>query len=273
MPFRLPIRRPRGLLVEDEVSQLDRRRELLRLRDIDVITAFSRREAIERLQAIGFQVDVLLTDLNLTESNNDLDGVEVAAVLSDYSGAAVPAYAYSGKTTDLPRELQRHFIQVVLKSASIESSRRLLDAAAASANAHLQIRADRMQTILSGLGDGPRKVGDGDVRFMRDLVSGATSRFEIPEAVGVLELDDSIGIPFGMTSKIVNGHERYYASILGHEYVYGYASDPETATDTMKQAMFAYSELIEEAGSVSSIGNSKRLRRFLRSLDIEVPVS
>ena len=88
-PPRLPIRHPRTLLVEDEFKALRRRRDLLRMKDLDVISASSKEEALDRLKAIEFRVDVVLTDLNLTADSGARDAVEVAqAVAEHWSGAS-----------------------------------------------------------------------------------------------------------------------------------------------------------------------------------------
>ena len=229
---RLPVRRPRSLLVEDDITQLERRRELLRFRNVDVISATSRQEALSRLRSLQFTVDVAVVDLNLEPESAELGGVAVAEAIGDNSGGSVPVYAYSGKTSSLDPEQRRHFKRVALKSSSSRLSRKLLNDAAMEARGHFEARAARGVGVAARLSSGPKALDRPDVDLLRDLLAGSLTLLEPrrrnPEAVGVLALDE-VGVPYALESLSGQGEERILASVLGHEYIYGLGANGDEA--------------------------------------------
>jgi CheY-like chemotaxis protein len=274
---RLPTRRPRSLLVEDEYPALARRRDLLRMKDLDVIEATSEGEAIDRLKEIGFRVDVVMTDLNLTAGADTVEGVDVAQVIADVSGQGVPLYAYSGKRQVLAEDRQRIFKDVVLKSASSSRVREVFNSAARDARHHFDVAVERAERLLTPLTPKPAVLGRAEVTLIRDLVAGAVPSgwpdAKIPDSVGFLPLRDyNVGVPYGIQSRPERSG-RIYASVIGHEYLYGYGADAREAADALEDVMRGYSGLVEEedldsdlSDANGAVGPSRRMRKLLLAL-------
>jgi CheY-like chemotaxis protein len=267
----LPFRRPRAMLVEDQIQQLDRRRQLLRLRDVEVVPATSKQEAILRLQTLSYDIEALVTDLNLNESQVGLiEGVDVAEAVADHSGNAIPSFAYSGKTMALPPQSRRLFIEVSLKSSSFDESRRLLDSAVDHATVYFDSKVRRATAILGPAMESPTDIAEQEWRLLRNLVAGASAETsgKRPEAVGLLQIaDGKMAVPYAIASRLVGNNQRYYASTVGHEYLYGYASTPDSAADSLRDVITGFAQTVQSDDTTTlSVGASKRLRRFLRTL-------
>lgn len=269
-PPRLPLRHPRSLLVEDEFKALRRRRDLLRMKDLDVISASSKEEALDRLEAIEYRVDVVLTDLNLTSAGGAREAVEVAQAVAENWGKRVPIYAYSGKTRDLPESAHGFFKKFVLKTAPSPEVREAFNEAAEDARRHFMALVEYAEGLLSTREVVPSEMRNGDVDLIRDLIPGSVPPVEsgwwVPEKVGFLRLSDSgIGVPYGIT----RGHGRVSASVIGHNYLYGYGNSPEAAASALQDVVLGFAELIGEEASprVSdldvAVGDSRRLRKLI----------
>lgn len=263
----MPLRRPRSLLVEDQVEQLDRRRELLRLRNLDVIPATSKAEAIGRLRSVNFRVDVVVTDLNLESGEGTLEGIDVAAVVNDVSGRSIPVYAYSGKTQGLPNDVRRLFVEVLLKSETSKDARGLFARAAQNAFSHFEDRAERAQVVIEKVREEPKPLPDADVTLLRDMIAGTTLLGEgpltYPEAVGLLLVPEGGALPYGIESRQGSEGRRVYASVLGHEYLYGVGADEERAVRALDDVMAGASQMVEDDRR-AAVGPSRRMRRLLR---------
>ena len=274
---RLPIRRPRSLLVEDEYAALERRRDLLRLKDLDVIEATSEAEAYDRLRDIGFRVDVVMTDLNLTPGSDTIEGVDIAQTVAEYSGQAVPLYAYSGKRRRLAEDRQRLFKQVVLKSASSSRVREVFNSAAEDARQHFKVSVEQAESMLSAVGPKPQPLSKPELSLIRDLVAGAAPSgwpiAGVPDRVGFLPLTQhAVGVPYGVVSR-EERPDRIYASVVGHEYLYGYGADAEDAVSALEDVVRGFAELVDQEDAESSfsdsenaVGPSRRMRKLFFAL-------
>jgi len=269
---RLPLRRPRGLLVENEYLQLLSRRDLLRLLNLDVVYAMSSAEALDQLRNLQFRVDVVVTDLNLVEGSGEMEGVDVAAAVSDNSGGGIPVYAYSGKRDRLERESRHLFRAVVLKSEPLSKVKDVFEEATQEAVRHFGNAVDRAARILSGVTVVPRRLDPPDVTLIRDLVAGAAPsalppRAGIPEAVGFLLLDREagVGVPYGIEpgSEILGG-EGFYASVVGHDYLYGYGLDRNAAVSHLEDVLRGFLDTVDL--TQPAVGHSRRLRKLLAAL-------
>jgi len=269
-PPRLPLRHPRTLLVEDEFKALRRRRDLLRMKDLDVISASSKEEALDRLKAIEFRVDVVLTDLNLTSGGGAREAVEVAQAVAEHRGERVPIYAYSGKIYDLPESAHELFKRFVLKTATSREVRDVFNEAAEDARSHFMALVEYAEGLLSTRGIAHSEIRNGDVDLIRDLIPGSVPPVEsgwwVPEKVGFLRLSDSgIGVPYGIT----HDRGRVSASVIGHNYLYGYGNSAEEAANALQDVVLGFAELIGEEASprVSdldvAVGDSRRLRKLI----------
>ena len=269
----LPVRRPRGLLVEDSPEQLDRRADLLRLRDIDVTAASSKEEAFLRLNEGGYRFDVVVTDLDLGDID---DGVDVARSVVEVSGDAVPVFAYSGKASRLSPANRRLFRDVVLKSESFERSRQLLDEAASAAQEHVATASKQAFESIAVLPDeGTGILREDRVAALADVLPGALIARDARRAgavllgVGVLEFPSGIAIPYELEDVTQEaGEERRLARVLGHEYLMGYGRSDEEAAQAAHDAVVGFLELLgrEDEMSTPSIGVSRRLRTLLAGL-------
>jgi CheY-like chemotaxis protein len=267
----LPVRRPRSLLVEDQVGQLDRRKELLRAHDLEVFPATSKGEALGRLRSVNFKVDVVIADLNLQPDESSLGGVEVAEVVADHSGRSIPIYAYSGKVTELPAESRYYFKQVVLKSESARAVRELFESASRDAARHFEQVEDRAMRVAQQVAETPLRLKPYDVFLLTDIIAGSRpSRPDevVPDAVGILRLgrDGELGVPYGVTTddSLPQG-PRTYARPLGHEYLYGYGEDPDGAVASLREVLLGFATLIEKNG-LDAVGPSRRMRKLLHAL-------
>ena len=272
-PPRLPLRHPRTLLVEDEFKALRRRRDLLRMKDLDVISASSKEEALDRLKAIEFRVDVVLTDLNLTSGGGARDAVEVAQAVVEHWGESVRIYAYSGKIRDLPESARELFRKFVLKTATSRDVREVFNEAAEDARSHFMTLVEYAEGLLSARAIGASEMSNGDVDLIRDLIPGSVPPVEsgwwIPEKVGFLRLSESgVGVPYGIT----HGRGRLNASVIGHNYLYGYGESAEEAASALQDVVLGFAELIGEETSprVSdldvAVGDSRRLRKLILAI-------
>lgn len=272
-PPRLPIRHPRTLLIEDELRALRRRRDLLRMKDLDVISASSKEEALDRLKAIEFRVDVVLTDLNLSADGGAKDAVEIAQAVAEHWNQSIPIYAYSGKIRDLPESARQLFKNFVLKTATSRDVRQVFNAAAEDARQHFTASVRYAEGILSAAEIGTAEISNGDVDLIRDLIPGSVPPVEngwwMPEQVRFLRLSESgVGIPYG----IVHDHGRLCASVIGHNYLYGYGSNAQEASDTLQDVVLGFAELVGEESSprVSdldlAVGDSRRLRKLILAI-------
>ena len=271
---RLPTRRPRSLLVEDEHPALLRRRDLLRMKDLDVIEATSKAEALDRLRDIGFRVDVVMTDLNLTADADTIEGVEVAQAVSDHWGQGVPLYAYSGKRRVLSDDRRRLFKDVVLKSATSGRVREVFNRASVDAQRHFAASVERAESLLSGLGSEPRPLSPPDLSLVRDLVAGAVPAAwpapTIPDKVGFLALSKhGVGVPYGLTSR-KDRPGRTYASVIGHEYLCGYGANSREAVTALEDVVAGFAGLVYEddgegglGDADNAVGPSRRMRKLL----------
>lgn len=267
--LRVPFRRPRTLLVEDDSQGLDSRRELLRHREVEVVPATSRKEAVGRLQALSFRIDALLTDLNLADGGSELGGVEIAELIADHSGRSIPAFAYSGDVQHLPPESRAHFTDVRLKgSRGWDASRKLLDETAAAASQHLGRQVAWAVTLLEHRVTESSPVSETDIARLRDLISGAVRRTGSsfhPDAVGVLELPARVSLPYVIGTRTVAGRTRCIAALVGHEYLFGYGADEEEAAGTLRDALVGMVKLVD-AEDGRALGSSKRLRQLIQSI-------
>jgi CheY-like chemotaxis protein len=273
---RLPVRKPRSLLVEDEYPALLRRRDLLRMKDLDVIEATSKAEALDRLRDIGFRVDVVMTDLNLTPESDTLEGVDVAQVVSDHWGKGVPIYAYSGKWRVFEDDRRKLFKAVVLKSDTSKRVREIFDRASEDAFRHFDATVRRAEGLLEGLKGDAEPLSPPEVGLIRDLVAGAVPSPEpvptIPDRVGFLPLTEhSVGVAYGITSR-GSAPLRVYAAVIGHEYLYGYGSTPDEAVTGLEDVVRGFAELVHgryEPGlgdADEAVGESRRMRKLLLAL-------
>jgi CheY-like chemotaxis protein len=274
---RLPIRRPRSLLVEDEYPALERRRDLLRLKDLDVIAATSEAEAYDRLRDINFRVDVVMTDLNLTAGSDTIEGVNVAQAVADHSGQSVPLYAYSGKRRFLAEDRQRLFKQVVLKSASSSRVREVFNSAAEDARQHFKGTVQLAETALSGASPEPRPLSRPQLILIRDLIAGAAPSTlppsSIPDRVGFLPLTEHfVGVPYGIVSR-KERPDRVYAMVIGHEYLLSYGANTDDAVSGLEDVVRGFAELVDledaESGfsdSENAVGPSRRMRKLFFAL-------
>jgi CheY-like chemotaxis protein len=272
---RLPLRRPRTLLVEDEVKALLRRRDLFLMKDLDVIAVRSKSEALERLQAIGFRVDAVMTDLNLTADSDSIEGIEVAAAVADRSSGTVPIYGYSGKERSLPKNFRGLFRDVVLKTDSSRRVREVFREASEEAFKHFNVSAERAETLLAGVASQPFAVPRGDLTLIRDLTAGsgsAVETFEVPDRVGFLPLtSDNVGVAYGLVTSR-RKRSLSYARIIGHEYLYGYGADADEAVEALRDVMLAFANTMYTADgtwaadSDEAVGPSRRLRRLMHAL-------
>jgi len=273
----LPTRRPRSLLVEDEHPALLRRRDLLRMKDVDVIEATSKAEALARLRDIGFRVDVVMTDLNLTADADTIEGLDVAQAVSDHSGQGVPLYAYSGKRRVLSDDRRRLFKAIVLKSATSSHVREIFNKASEDAYQHFNASVKRAESLLSGLQSETRSLSPPEVSLIRDLVSGAVPSSwpatTIPDRVGFLSLTEhGVGVPYGLTTR-KERPDRIYASVIGHEYLYGYGADADDAVAALEDVVSGFAELVYDDNTESrlgetdnAVGPSRRMRKLLFAL-------
>jgi CheY-like chemotaxis protein len=272
-PPRLPIRHPRTLLVEDEFKALRRRRDLLRMKDLDVISASSKEEALDRLKAIEFRVDVVLTDLNLAAGVGARDAVEVAQAVAEHWAQNVSIYAYSGKILDLPESAHDLFKNFVLKTATSRDVRQVFNAAAEDARRHFMASVGYAEGLLSALEIGATEISNGDIDLIRDLIPGSAPSAEtgwwIPEQIRFLRLSESgVGVPYG----IMHDHDRLCASVIGHDYLYAYGSSTEEAASALQDVVLGFAELVGEESSprVSDldvvVGDSRRLRKLILAI-------
>ena len=270
---RLPLRRPRTLLVEDEFKALRRRRDLLRMKDLDVISATSKKEALDRLRAIEFRVDVVLTDLNLTAGEGPKDAIDVAEAVLEHSNHSVPMYAYSGKVRDLPEASSDLFKDVVLKTASSRQVRKVFNDASEDAHAHFAGSVKQAEGLLAVLERGTGQVSNEDVDLIRDLIPGSVphpkSELWIPERIGFLRLSEhGVGVPYGITHR-PSDPSRSCAGVIGHDYLYGYGQDDDEAVDTLQDVVLGFAELIGERNNLSvsdlnvAVGASRRLMKLI----------
>src|SRR6266568_670344 len=273
---RLPTRRPRSLLVEDEHPALLRRRDLLRMKDLDVIEATSKAEALDRLRDIGFRVDVVMTDLNLTADADTIEGVEVAQAVADHWGQGVPLYAYSGKRRVLSDDRQRPFKDVVLKSATSSRVREVFNRASEDARRHFDASVERAESLLSRRESQPQPLSPPDLNLIRDLVAGAVPSAwpatTVPDSVGFLPLSErGVGVPYGLVSRRERP-DRTYASVIGHEYLYGYGANADEAVAAPEDVVAGFAELVyqDDEGGLSdaenAVGPSRRMRKLLFAL-------
>lgn len=267
----LPLRKPRSLLVEDEVEQLDLRRELLRLRNLDVIPATSRTEAMNRLRSVDYDVDVVVTDLNLDESAAEAGGVGVARAVSEHSGGAIPVYAYSGKAESVSRNERELFKKLVLKASKMDEVRSMLEEATSDANEHFQRRAARAHNIIRPLANKPRQLPPQELSLLRDLMAGAVRTFALPRirqpvSVGVVVLHNTAAIPYAIEVREETVGTRYYASVLGHEYLYGYGRSASEAGHCLRDVIEGFATLVDEEKDINAVGPSHRLRKLLRAV-------
>ena len=243
------------------------------MKDLDVISASSKEEALDRLKAIEFRVDVVLTDLNLTADGGARDAVEVAQAVAGHWEQSVPIYAYSGKIYDLPESARQLFKNFVLKTASSRDVRQVFNAAAEDARQHFMASVRHAEGLLSAVEIGTTEISNGDVDLIRDLIPGSVPPIEsgwwIPEQVGFLRLSESgVGVPYG----IVHGHGRLCASVIGHGYLYGYGSSAEEAADALQNVVLGFAELIGEEASPRgsdldlAVGDSRRLRKLILAI-------
>lgn len=274
----LPLRKPRSLLVEDEVEQLDLRRELLRLRNLDVIPATSRTEAMSRLRSVDYDVDVVVTDLNLDESAAESGGVDVARAVSEHSGGTIPVYAYSGKAESVTRNERELFRKLVLKASKTDEVRSMLEEATSDANAHFRRRAAHAHRIIRPLANEPRQLPPQELSLLRDLMAGAVRTFTLPRirqpvSVGVVVLDNAAAIPYAIEVREETVGTRYYASVLGHEYLYGYGQSDTEASHCLRVVIEGFTALVDEEKDTTAVGPSNRLRKLLRAVSGITPTT
>jgi CheY-like chemotaxis protein len=269
----LPLRRPRTLLVEDEFEALRRRRDLLRMKDLDVVSATSKPEALDRLRALGFKVDVVLTDLNLTPDGGAADAVDVAMEVASQSGRSVPIYAYSGKLRDLPAGSNELFRDMVLKTATSRRIREMFNRASEDAFRHFLVSVEQAEAVLTGLTAEGGHISSEDLSLIRDLVPGAAVEegWWIPETVGFLQLtDQGVGVPYGISHYGKEGR-RICASVIGHDYLYAYGRTAEESVDALRDVVLGFVNLFSEepkSGDLEedTVGVSQRLRELILAL-------
>jgi CheY-like chemotaxis protein len=267
----LPLRKPRTLLVEDEVKQLDLRRELLQLRNLEVIPASSRAEAVNRLQSVDYEVDVVVTDLNLDESASVAGGVGVARAVSEHSGRAIPVYAYSGKSESMPSGDRNLFKKFVLKASKTTDVRAMFDEATSDANEHFRRRVARAHDIIEPLAQKPHQLNPQEVSLLRDLMAGAVRtlgvpRVRQPESVGLLVLAEAAALPYVIEIREERVGVRFYASVLGHEYLFGYGQSEDEASGNLQAIVEGYVTLVNHEKDIYAVGPSRRMRKMLKAL-------
>lgn len=267
----LPLRKPRTLLVEDEVEQLDLRRELLQLRNLEVIPASSRTEAVNRLQSVNYEVDVVVTDLNLDESASVAGGVGVARAISEHSGRAIPVYAYSGKSESMPSGDRNLFKRFVLKASKTADVRAMFDEATSDANEHFRQRVARAHEIIGPLAHRPHQLHPQEISLLRDLMAGAVHtlgmpRVRQPQSVGLLVLAGAAALPYAIEIREEKVGIRFYASVLGHEYLYGYGQSEDEASGNLQTIVEGYATLVSREKDIYAVGPSRRMRKMLKAL-------
>jgi hypothetical protein len=242
------------------------------MKDLDVISAMSKPEALDRLRALGFKVDVVLTDLNLTPDGGAADAVDVAIEVASHSGSSVPIYAYSGKLYDLPPRSHALFSDMVLKTATSRRIREMFNRASEDALQHFLVSVERAEAVLTGLTAEGKRIGGEDLSLIRDLVPGAAVEegWWIPETVGFLKLtDQGVGVPYGISHP---GKERRLicANVIGHDYLYAYGQTAEESVDALRDVVLGFvDQFTGEAKSgdlEDTVSVSRRLRKLILAL-------
>ncbi|CAN5717103.1 response regulator [soil metagenome] len=131
----------RILVVEDDEVQRDAISLLLRADDVEIVTASSVKEAIDKIRSITF--DCVVTDVNLGEES----GFDFLDQLAKDDGTFPPVIVYTGRSLSLEEEdrLRRHSSSIIVKGA--RSPERLVDEVALFLHpvaAHLPPERQRM---------------------------------------------------------------------------------------------------------------------------------
>ncbi len=196
--------------------------------------------------------------------------------VADHWGQGVPLYAYSGKRRVLSDDRQRLFTDVVLKSATSSRVREVFNRASEDARRHFDASVERAESLLSRRESQPQPLSPPDLNLIRDLVAGAVPSAwpatTVPDSVGFLPLSErGVGVPYGLVSRRERP-DRTYASVIGHEYLYGYGANADEAVAALEDVVAGFAELVyqDDEGGLSdaenAVGPSRRMRKLLFAL-------
>lgn len=154
--------------------------------------------------------------------------------------------------------------------------REVFDRASEDAFRHFNTTVDRAETLLGGLHAGRERLSAPDVGLIRDLVAGAVPSAQpvttIPESVGFLPLSEhSVGVAYGITFRQIPS-PRTYATVIGHEYLYGYGESEAEAVSALEDVVTGFALLVlgrDEADSEEiggAVGSSRRMRKLFSAL-------
>jgi len=91
--------------------------------------------------------------------------------------------------------------------------------------------------------------------------------------VGFLSLTEhGVGVPYGLMTR-KERPDRIYASVIGHEYLYGYGADADDAVAALEDVVSGFAELVYDDNTESRLGEtdngvgpSRRMRKLLFAL-------
>ncbi|HEX7278615.1 MAG TPA: response regulator [Solirubrobacterales bacterium] len=126
MSSTVEVRKPRVLVVDDEVRNLRIRKKQLEGQNLDVAVADSETAALNQIEASP-EMDAVLTDISFTQDPRDTSGVKLARTIKARFGD-IPLFAYSAKVEErlLREEAQSLFTLSIPKGIKFEDELREL---------------------------------------------------------------------------------------------------------------------------------------------------
>jgi CheY-like chemotaxis protein len=181
-------RRKRLLVVEDDAAERFSIAQLLGHDDLDIVTATSGGEALERLQ--GEPIDCVVLDLKLP----DMSGFEVLRALRDDQALAdIPVVVFTGRELTAEEDAQLHMLARSVVVKGVESPERLLDETALFLHRVVSDLPADKQTMLSKLHSSDENLAGQTVLLVDDDVRNIFALSSVLERRGLRVLTATTG--------------------------------------------------------------------------------